>query len=231
VLAAAACATRSADPRLADEGVAPWEVPAQALATQRLYRGAYDGPEGSGAFRATLRLVAADHFQLVLADRLGRTIATLWSEGERQRWVDHRRELYCTRATGVDLPGAADLPVPAQKVPALLLGRLPAAPATAPGLGSSPSLAYQDASGRRWTAGIVAGRPVRWALHDGTGALWWWRAEGRGGVLSHREGRQLRWQEVVVEPLVASAIAPDDLPAGFHEDCAGVQVGEGEPHG
>jgi hypothetical protein len=227
---AASCGPATRAPRLADDGVAPWVVPPSAFGTQRLFRGSYQGPEGDGGFRATLRLAAEDRFQLVLADRLGRTVASLQVDGDRQQWVDHRRERYCLQPAAFTLPGGGELPVLPAEVPALLLGRVPGSPAAPSSAGAGPSLAYGDGHGRRWTAELAAGRPVRWALHDAAGPSWWWRRDDGGGVLAEREGRQLRWQEVVVEPLPAPP-PPADIPAGFEEECvagpplAGIDVG------
>jgi hypothetical protein len=200
-------------------------VPPAAFGTQRLFRGSYRGPEGEGSFRATLRLAAPDRLQLVLADRLGRTLASLQVDGARQRWTDHRRSVFCAQPAGLTLPGGGDLPLRAEEVPALLLGRLPAPPATAlePPVGGA--LDYRDTRGRRWTAETAEGSPLRWTLHDAGGPSWWWRrGEERGAVLSQREGRQLRWEEVVVEPLPRLATM-EDPPPGFAEDCSAGEAG------
>jgi hypothetical protein len=217
LLLAAACAPATRPPLSQGAAGEPWVLPAAALGTQRLFRGSYDGPEGDGSFRATLRLASRDRFELVLADRLGRALGSLHVEGSRQRWVDHRRAIYCTEATGIALPGLGNLPLQPEALPPLLLGLLPEPPADPPS--GTVALDYLDRLGRRWTAELEEGAPRSWSLWDGTSPLWWWRSAPRGGLLSHREGRQLRWQEVVVEPL--PGLAPlGEPPAGYVEDCA-----------
>jgi hypothetical protein len=225
------CTTSPRSRRLtAAPGERPWEVPAAAYGTQRLFRGSYSGPEGEGSVRATLRLAARGRYQLEVADRLGRVVASFQLAPEGQRAVDHRRGLYCTGLAAVTLPGLGKLPVAAEDLPAVLLGRLPAAPSGSE-LPAVSEVDYRDPGGRRWTGTLAAGEPTAWTLWDDAGPLWWWRAEGRGGRLSHREGRQLRWQEVVAEPLAAGAL--DHLgaaapAAGYREDCEALMAdGEG----
>ena len=194
-----------------------WELPPSALGTQRIYRAAYGGPEGEGSFRATLRLAAADRFELALADRLGRGLFTLRVEGAEGWWVDQRRETVCRDLTRLELPGLAGGPVTARALPPLLLGAIPAADAVVAG-GTGGDLELRDAAGRRWSATLAGNAAETWTLWDADGPLWWWRRDGGGGVLSGREGRQLRWQEAVVEPLAALPAAP--VLAGLREDCA-----------
>jgi hypothetical protein len=195
---------------------APWEIPPSALGTQRLYRAAYAGPEGDGSFRATLRLLTAERFDLRVVDRLGRALWTLRVEGADGWWLDHRRDVACRDLALLELPGLGDGPVDARGLPPLLLGRLPAAGEAAPAAVAG-ELELRDAQGRRWSVALAEGQPDRWALWDAEGPVWWWSRDGRGGVLSGREGRQLRWQEAVVEPLGGlPAAAP---PPGVREDC------------
>jgi hypothetical protein len=207
-------------------GELPWLLSADAFATQRLFRGSYSGPEGDGSVRATLRLASAERFQLDVADRLGRAAASLQVAPGSQLAIDHRRRIYCSQPGGLLLPGLGLLPLAAGELPAVLLGALPAAPAEAgTTVAESGELDYRDPRNRRWTATLLAGQPVRWALWDEEGALWWWRAESTaagkraGGRLSHRSGRQLRWQEVVVEPLAGAPAGVTPPPAGYGEDC------------
>jgi hypothetical protein len=209
---------RSADvgPSAVTAGVQPWEIPAAALGTQRLYRAAYAGPEGDGSFRATLRLAAADSFELALADRLGRPLFTLRVDGDAGWWLDHRRDVICHDLGAIRLPGLGDAPVQARSLPPLLLGLLPVA-----GSGARPladgELEIVDAAGRRWTATLEGWSVMQWTLWDDLGPSWWWRRDDRGGLLSGREGRQLRWQEAVVERL--AALPPAVAPAGMFESC------------
>jgi hypothetical protein len=194
-----------------------WEVPSGAFGTQRLYRAVFGGPEGDGSFRATLRLAATDRFELAVADRLGRALYTLRVEGGGGWWVDHRRDTLCGDLEALELPGLADAPVAARALPPLLLGSVPAVGDVEPVEGSGGT-ELRDGAGRRWSVTLHGRSVSAWTLWDDEGPLWWWRREGRGGVLSGRQGRQLRWQEAVVEPLRSLPSATP--PAGLREDCA-----------
>jgi hypothetical protein len=101
----------------------------------------------------------------------------------------------------------------------MLLGVLPARPpepgAAAAGDGE---IEVPDAAGRRWRATLAGGRVTAWTVAEGDQPVWWWRRQGKGGILSQRQGRQLRWQEVVAEPL-RGELSPRAIPAGYRESC------------
>jgi len=63
--------SRNAAPETTAAGGAAWDLPAGAVPSQRLYQGSYEGPEGGGTFRATLRLAALKAAPLVECDRVG----------------------------------------------------------------------------------------------------------------------------------------------------------------
>lgn len=227
----------------------PWEVPFSAFPTQRLYRVSYDGPEGGGSFKLTLRLAAPARYQVMAADPLGRP---LWSldagvdgAGEPAAsssgwemdvagglWLDHRNRLLCHLRGRLEIAHLTPFPVAA--LPALLLGRLPAAPASgevAPGVaaalaaGEPPlpgSLSYADADGRRWTATLAGGRPRAWSMREpgeGMAAVTWSGAGGEAVLSDRGRGVQVRWREVVAEPL--GTLHPLPAPADYVEvDCA-----------
>ncbi|HXT22611.1 MAG TPA: hypothetical protein VN923_17805 [Thermoanaerobaculia bacterium] len=201
-------------------GGAPWDLPAGAVPSQRLYQGSYEGPEGGGSFRATLRLLASDRFRLDASDRLGRLLWTLGVDGGTAWWIDHRAGAWCPDLSRLALPGLGRGPVPPAAVPAMLLGALPARPASplADAPQSDGELEIRDAAGRRWQATLAGGRVTTWTVAEDAQPVWWWRRQGRGGVLSQRQGRQLRWQEVVVEPL-RGELPPRSVPAGYREAC------------
>jgi hypothetical protein len=196
---------------------APWEMPADAFGTQRLFQGVYSGPEGSGSFRATLRLAAADRFRLDAADKLGRALWSLGVEGEGGWFVDHRAGTWCADLSKLELPGLGGGPVSASALPALLLGALPVRPAE-PMPDPSAPFEVRDGAGRVWSAKVEGGRLTAWTLAQGSEPVWWWRREGRGGVLSQRQGRQLRWEELVAEPL-RGELPVRSIPAGYLESC------------
>lgn len=242
----------SAPPRPSGPPVPPWQIRAGEFATQRLFRAGYAGPQGDASFRITLKLFAQDRYLAQASDPLGRALWSLDVAGQEGVWADHRARVFCGftgafPAVGREL-GAFPLPA----LPALLLGRLPVPPAE-PATGLDPAAAkldYQDVEGRRWTAEmaeraeraeVAAGDPATWTLwEDGTPSLWWMK---RGGwaILSQRQRKvQLRWREVVREPLrevAAPPSAPPDyrritcdegsvglLPAGQEDDGSGESV-------
>ena len=213
-------------PAPAPAAVAPWEIPPELLASQRLYRVRYQGPEGEGGLRLTLWLATAERYRARAVDLLGRPLWSLSVDGDGGLWVDHRAGVFCRLRGRADLSGLAGLslaPFPLAALPPLLLGRLPAPPA--PGAEPAPggeAIEYRDAEGRRWTAALAGGAtPASWALWGESATegplLTWLAAAGGEAVLSDRAaGMQLRWREVVAEAL-AGAPGPGDAPAGYRE--------------
>jgi hypothetical protein len=191
-----------------------WVVPERLVGTQHLFRVALSGQGAGGNGRLSLVLAAPDRYQLKAADALGRG---LWNfEFGPAGWllVDARRQLYCRGSGGPALP-EVDLGVlPPEGLPALLLGFLPVPPATLDG--SSATLHWLDASGRRWTARRDDTRAVAWTLWQAERPLAWWTRVEDGGILSHRNGVQVRWREVAGEPVPGpvAALAP---PMGYRE--------------
>lgn len=203
-LATAGCAPRpspatAADAladALADSKASPWEVPPSALGTQRLFRVSYDGPDGGGSFRLTLRLTAADRYQVRAVDPVGRALWSLDVAGSSGLWLDHRAEAACRLEGSLDLAAGRLTPFPLAALPALLLGRLPAPPdgaveeptageegaeagagdtveadesdadGDADAGGARRRLAFADAGGRRWSATLDGETPLSWALTE-----------------------------------------------------------------
>lgn len=209
---------------------APWEVPAAALATQRLYRVRYDGPQGEGNVKVTLRLATVERYQVQAADPLGRPLWALDVAGGRGLWVDHRAESTCRLEGRLELAGVPLSPFPLLALPPLLLGRLPAAPgvgeeraALRAAASGDARIDFADAEGRRWTARLTDGRPRSWTLWAAGGRepRISWLAAGDEAVLSDREqGVQLRWREIVAEPL-AGDLEPVASPPGYREMVCG----------
>lgn len=199
-----------------------WRLPAETEGTQRLFRFRYDGPEGDGSGRITLRLADGSTFRLDVADRLGRSHWTLATRDDETVWIDRDRGLYCRDLRRMPLPGLGEAPIDPGSVPRLLLGRVPATPAAA-AMGESLSSfedSFRDGAGRRWsfTANRL-GRVRRWTLSVEGEPRWWWRRDGEEAVLSQRGARrQLRWEELVVEPM-GSRLEPLRVPPGFTERC------------
>lgn len=243
-LLAGGCAGRRAAPATAaDLDADPWQVPPGALGTQRLYRVGYDGPDGGGSFRLTLRLAAPERYQVRAVDPVGRALWSLDVAGAGGLWLDHRADAACRLTGSLDLAAGQLTPFPLASLPALLLGRLPSAPAgpleepapegseeeaaagdegAAEGPGATAAagdrrLAFTDAGGRRWSATLAAGAPVSWAMSEpgeGAPSVWWRRHDDEHLLSDRARGVQLRWRESVVEPL-SGALAPLEVPTGF----------------
>ncbi len=207
-------------------GLEPWEIPAGAYPTQRLYRVKYAGPEGRAGFKLTLYLGSADRYRMAAADSLGRK---LWSlevaETGRAVWLDHRSKEYC-EARGADqllLVPLANLPLAA--LPKLLLGRMPEEP-VANLVRGAEHVAYLDARGQAWSGVSRDGELAWWSLEEAGEAVAWWRRDGEGGSIftDRRGGLELRWQEIVAEELRKP---PGELaiPAKFREGACGQTVG------
>jgi hypothetical protein len=205
----------------------PWQLPPQALATQRLFRMSYSGPEGEGSFRVTLRLATGARFQIQAVDPAGRSLWTLDANGDQDLWLDHRNRVFCHPTGRIDLPGLPFGSFPVAELPALLLGRLPAdPPAAALPVRQGDQLTVEDSQGRRWTATVAGGAVRSWTLWDGNEPAAWWAERERGGVLSVRAARgagaapsssvQVSWKEVLSERL-AQPPAPLVPPKGFRE--------------
>lgn len=180
----------------------PWRLPADAYPTQRLYRVKYDGPEGRAAFKLTLYLEDEHRFRMQAADGLGRRLWELDVDAaDDALWLDHRNKRYCAA------PGASQLALvplarlPLVSLPRLLLGQLPETPATDLRRGDD-AVTYRDARGRLWNGGLTDGRLAWWAQGEAGEAVTRWRREGDENVFVDRRGQQeLRWREVVREPL------------------------------
>jgi hypothetical protein len=215
--ALAACATGPRPAPVGAHGVPPWEIPAAELNTQRLYRASYSGPEGDGSFRMTLRLVSPERYEVEAADPVGRSLWSLDVAAGRGRFLNHRARTACTFAGSFDLAGVPLGPFPLLTLPALLLGRVPAAPAAAP-KAHGRDLSFHDTADRVWS--VTAGDDgvvTRWTLSDsGAPTVWWFRQDAWSILSDRARGVQIRWREVLSESLKKE---PDALavPSGYHE--------------
>jgi hypothetical protein len=205
----------------------PWQIPPEAFGSQRLYRVTYSGPEGEGALRVTLRLVAPGRYQIQAVDPVGRALWSLDVANEDGLMIDHRRRTWCTFGGRFD-PTATPLgPFPLLALPALLLGRVPAEPVHPADVGELPSggdISFRDTAGRQWAAALdAAGGVASWALARREEPSVWWRRYDDWAILSDRERSvQVRWREVLREPLAGE---PERLaaPAGYREAPCGAQ--------
>jgi hypothetical protein len=204
-------------------GLEPWELPAAELGTQRLLRAHYDGPEGEGALRITFRLVSPRRYQALATLALGgRKLWSLEVEGDEGLWIDHRAETWCRLEGRLEMAGGLLTALPFPAFPALLLGRLPEAPAAAL-KEKGGTVSFRGGGTRRWRAETEHGRVVSWTLWEGARPVAWWERRGAEAILSDRRHQvQLRWREVVREPLTG-ALEPLTVPAGYRPgSCEGV---------
>lgn len=142
--------------------------------------------------RLILKLESRDRYLIETKDRFGRGLWRVDHDPERTVLIDDRRNTYCESEGGIRIPEIALESLPLEELPAILLGRLPG---DLTALGTPGS--YRDPRGRRWTVGVSS-----WTVWQGGEPwLWWGRDEEGEGVLSHREGSQLRWRQVAGERL------------------------------
>lgn len=211
----------------------PWELPAGAYPSQRLYRLEFDSSEGDGALRLVLRLADAGRYRLTIADRLGRPLYTVDAEPTGGLLLDHREQLFCSLAPDVRLEELPIDPLPLRALPGVLLGRLPEAPrrSSAPAA-DGREISFEDAAGRRWTATLAEpgtepgayARPESWTLWlDGEPAVWWRRLDDRAMLSDRRRGLRMTWREVGREPL-ASVLGPAEAPADYEPGLCGAEA-------
>ncbi len=217
-------------PRLPSEsGGRAWEIPPAAFATQRLYRVGYQGPEGKLGLRLTLYLVGPSDFRMDAADGVGRRVFSLEVRSSAAAagaaptalWLDHRNKVYC-RLSPSGLP--RDLPLanlPLEALPRLLLGVMPAPPASELAEHGG-KLSFRDAAGQEWSGSVGAGgRLEAWTLSEAGQPIAWWQRQPSETIYSDRRaGLQVRLEEHVVEPLKARP-SPLLVPEGYLESaCA-----------
>lgn len=205
----------------------PWELPPEAAATQRLYRIRYQGPEGHLTFKLTLYLDADRQFRMQAADPVGRQLWSLSVDAEdRALWLNHREGEFCRAggATALAIVPLARLPLVA--LPKLLLGRFPVRPA-AELERSEEEVSFRDAAGLTWHGALEDGSLRWWSMVEGGEPVAWWRREGEaGGIFSDRRGQQqVRWGEVVHEPLLGR-LEPEPIPPHYREGVCAVAAPE-----
>lgn len=198
----------------------PWSIAEADLASQRLFRVHYSGPEGDGSFRVTLRLATPDAYQVTAADALGRPVWSLAVDGDHGLFLDHARQRFCRFGGALDLESLPLAPFPLPSLPALLLGRLPAVPAADLVKTRGARVDYRDEKDRRWSAIVEDGRVRQWTLWiDDTPTVWWTHA-GEEAVLSdRRDSVQVRWRESLREPMPGPLPAPEEVPEAYASGC------------
>lgn len=198
----------------------PWEVPADELRRQSLYRVQLRAGEERGTLRLVLRLWDPERFELAASDALGRTLWTLRAAGGSATWSDRERDSACALATdrAIRWPRFG-LTLPASYLPRLLLGRLPEPPAGASDADPAAEKEVPTTGGRRLRYRVTAGLPITWTLLSATSdAVLSWSREGDGGRLeaAGSERLEIRWRRVSREPVTG---APPPPPADGLAEC------------
>lgn len=168
----------------------------------------------------TLRLAAMDRYQVQASDPVGRGLWSLDVTGERGLFLNHRARTFCTFEGSFDLSGVPLGPFPLLTLPTLLIGRVPSQPASQPDQ-QGRQVTFRDTGGRLWSALVDAdGEVESWSLSEGGEPSAWWVRRESWAILSDRErGVQVRWREVLREPL-EGAPAALETPAGYRaESC------------
>lgn len=217
---AAGC-SRPSPPVLASAPAeAPWAIPASALGTQRLFRVNFDGPEGDGSFRVTLRFGAEERYQLQAVDPLGRALFTLDVSEGAGLLLNHRSRAFCRFQGSFETRDLPLGPFPLVALPALLLDRVPVVPPVAPALAAT--IEFEDAKGRGWSVNVArSGAPISWTLREGgSPTVWWARRDGWSLLSDRARSVQIRWRQVVEEAL-PGPIARLEVPAGYRENPCG----------
>ncbi len=218
------CAQRLATPPRATASAVEWTLPGRLVGAQHLFRLAAAGAGEAGHGRLALILPASDRYQLRASDALGRAVWSLEVGAQRLLLLDARGRRYCRQEGSLAVP-SLDLGVlPLESLPAVLLGYLPVPPPS--GETEAKALDWRDAGGRRWTAQGGDGAPASWTLWRHDRPLAWWTRQADGGILSHRNGTQMRWRKVLSEPL-AGPPATLTPPAAYREtSCAELHLPE-----
>jgi hypothetical protein len=179
----------------------------------------------------TLRLASLERYQVQAVDPVGRSLWSLDVSGERGLFLNHRARTSCVFAGSFDLSGIPLGPFPLLTLPALLLGRVPAAPAT-PEQAKGGDLTFDDAAGRSWAVSLAPGGAVQsWTLlEDGAPTVWWLRQDSSAILSDRARGVQLRWREVLSEPLEKD-LAALEAPGGYREEPCRETAEPGAPPG
>lgn len=192
----------------------------------------YHGPEGEGSFRMTLRLPNRERYQVQAVDPVGRSLWSLDVNGDRGLFLNHRARTSCVFEGSFDLSGVPLGPFPLLTLPALLLGRVPAAPA-----GSTQTkggeITFQDTAGRSWAVSLGPDGGVEsWTLlENGAPSVWWLRRDSSAILSDRARGVQMRWREVLSEPLEKEPAALE-APGGYREQpCRETAVPDSQPGG
>jgi hypothetical protein len=199
----------------------PWSLAPGDAPSQRLFRAEVRRGDERGGLRLVLRVWSSSRFELTASDSLGRPLWALVARDERGAWRQGGGREVCRQdpRRSISWPRLG-LTFPAADLPAILLGRLPEAPADGSVVPAvEGSFDFDDSAGRRWRATLAGGKLVRWSVAGEAGEVEW-RLDDGGARLELAAARlEIRWREVAREPLRGTAPA---LPAELESapECA-----------
>lgn len=162
--------------------------------------------------KLVLKLASEARFQVSTTDALGRPLWSLQTNEVETLLIDHRGKEFC-RGPDIRLPDPVLEAIPWRALPRVLLGYLPTEPVKIED-SSASEIDFRDRDGRRWTSRLDFGRPTSWVLWEESRPALWWSRLGDGGVLSHRQGIQITWREVVDESL-QTPLVELQIPTGY----------------
>ena len=184
----------------------------QLSGRQYLFNIRYSGPQGDGSLRLILRLPGPRLFQLLAADTLGRARWSLELREGRTLLLDHRQKTFCESAGDLSLAEQGLALLPVESLPKLLLGELPVDSVDYDA--ATDVSEVRESEARRWSLRREDQVLKAWTLWVEDEPTLWWTRQGKGGILSHRDGSQFRWRRVVEEPL--ASLMPDlERPADY----------------
>ena len=181
-------------------GVSAWDLKPNQLYSQSIFKIHYTDASGGVSFRMVMRISSSDRFEMSISDTFGRKLWDIEFESETVKLLDHKRHQYCTSYERDILSFLALEPLGVEKLPLILFGRLP----TRPKIDIELSLlgqTFHDTSGRKWSIRGEGDAPSAWALWGAERPEIWWTRHGKVGILSRRDGTQIRWENASVEAL------------------------------
>jgi hypothetical protein len=178
----------------------PWALKPDQVPSQSIFKLHYADPSRGGSLRLVMRLAGANHYELSTSDTFGRQLWDLELRNTDVMILDHKTHEFCSTDDATVLSLLALKPLSLESLPLVLFGRLPAQPAEDLEL-SSTSQVFHDTLGQKWSVRGQESDPEAWTLWDIDRPQLWWIRHGKGGILSGRNGTQIRWEVASVEPL------------------------------
>ena len=129
--------------------------------------------------------------------------------------LSHRSKTYCVAEDVASLSLAEPelSGIPLSSLPAILLG-FPPLPVVLSGVDEVVEI--HESPSRTWRGRVEQGQLASWSLTDEYGPLMGGSRQERGGILSHREGYQFRWQEQAREQFIGD-LGEFELPPDYRE--------------